>query len=67
MNRQRYTIDQEGIRIYCQTADVIFRSTVAAVLDGKDISSRWSVTNVLVKQDGRWRAVSQHSAPIQPQ
>jgi hypothetical protein len=44
---------------------VTFRSTVAGVIDGKDISSRRRVTNVLVELDGRWQAVSQHSTLIQ--
>jgi uncharacterized protein (TIGR02246 family) len=60
-----YTIDQENIRIYGATAVVTFRSTVAGVIDGKDISSRRRVTNVLVELDGRWQAVSQHSTLIQ--
>ena len=60
-----YSIDQENIRIYGATAVVTFRSTVAGIIDGKDISSRRRVTNVLVVLDGRWRAVSQHSTLIQ--
>ena len=61
-----YTIDQEEVRIYGPTAVVTFRSTVAGVIDGKDISSRRRVTNVLVQREGRWQAVSQHSTLIQP-
>lgn len=60
-----YTIDQEEIRLYGATAVATFRSTVAGVIDGKDISSRRRVTNVLVMLDGRWRAVSQHSTLIE--
>jgi ketosteroid isomerase-like protein len=59
-----YSIDQENIRIYGATAVVTFRSTVAGTIDGKDISSRRRVTNVLVELDGRWQAVSQHSTLI---
>jgi uncharacterized protein (TIGR02246 family) len=62
-----YTIDQEEIRICGATAVVTFRSTVAGVIDGKDISSRRRVTNVLVNRDGRWQAVSQHSTLIPQQ
>jgi len=62
-----YTIDQEEIRIYGATAVVTFRSTVAGVIDGKDISSRRRVTNVLVNRDGRWQAVLQHSTLIPQQ
>ena len=60
-----YTIDQEDTRVYGSTAVVTFRSTVAGFIDGKDISSRRRVTNVLVEQNGRWEAVSQHSTLIQ--
>jgi len=62
-----YTIDQEEIRIYGATAVVTFRSTVAGIIDGKDISSRRRVTNVLVNRDGRWQAVLQHSTLIPQQ
>lgn len=62
-----YRIDQEEIRVYGATAVVTFRSTVAGVIDGKNISSQRRVTNVLVEADGRWRAVSQHSTLIQQQ
>jgi ketosteroid isomerase-like protein len=59
-----YSIDQEDVRIYGPTAVVTFRSTVAGVIDGKDISGRRRVTNVLVHRDGHWQAVSQHSTLI---
>jgi ketosteroid isomerase-like protein len=63
---QRYSIDQETIRVYGATAVVVFRSTVAGgTVNGKDVSSQRSVTNVLVRRDGRWQAVSQHSTLIQ--
>jgi uncharacterized protein (TIGR02246 family) len=63
---QKYSIDQETVRVYGGTAVAIFRSTVAGgTVDGKDVSSQRSVTNVLVKRDGRWQAVSQHSTLIE--
>jgi ketosteroid isomerase-like protein len=65
MKAERYDIDDETVHLYGSTAVVSFRSTVAGVLDGKDISSQRRVTNVLVKSGGRRRAVSQHSTRIQ--
>lgn len=51
-------------------AIVSYRSTVAAQRSGKYptqkiAGQRW-VTTVLVKENGRWRVISQQSTPIQP-
>lgn len=62
---ERYTRDQETIRVYGSTAIVIYRSTVVGARGATDISSARRVTTVLVKRDGRWQAVSQQSTPIQ--
>ncbi len=67
MSRGSYATEQEVVRVFGSTAVVVFRSTVAATLSGKDISSQRSVTNVLVRSGGRWQAVSQHSTIIQQQ
>jgi uncharacterized protein (TIGR02246 family) len=66
MSPGRYAIGQELIRVYGSTAVVLFRSTQAGTLNGKDISSQRQVTNVLVRSGGRWRAVAQHSTLVAP-
>jgi len=64
---QRYAIDQETIHVYGATAVVTFRSTITGgVINGKDVSSQRTVTNVLVRSGGRWQAVVQHSTLIEP-
>ena len=59
-----YSRDEENIRVYGTTAVVTYRSTVKAQRNGTDISSQRRVITVLVKRDGRWQAVAQHSTAI---
>jgi len=63
---ERYTKDQESVRLYGTTAIVSYRSTVAGARGGMDISSQRRVTMVLVKREGRWQVVSQQSSRIRP-
>ena len=59
--------DQVQIRgLYGDTAiltDRRVRKGVAA--DGRDVSGQWRVTRVLVKQNGKWRAVAAAMTPIE--
>lgn len=59
-----YSRDEETIHVYRNTAVVIFRSTARGTLKGQSFSSQRRVTTVLMKEDGRWRAIARQSTPI---
>jgi uncharacterized protein (TIGR02246 family) len=61
---EKYSRDDESIRVFGTTAVVTYRSTVGAQRNGQDISSSRRVITVLVKRDGRWQAVAQQSTTI---
>jgi uncharacterized protein (TIGR02246 family) len=61
---ESYSRDEENVRVYGDTAVVIYRSTVKGQMFGQGVSNQRRVTTVLVKRDGRWRAVSQQSTRI---
>lgn len=60
-----YSRDEETIRVYGDTAVVIYRSTAQGTLKGETFNSQRRVTTVLMKQDGVWRALGRQSTPIQ--
>lgn len=59
-----YSRDEEAIRVYGETAVVIYRSTAQGTLKGTAFNSQRRVTTVLMKQDGVWRALGRQSTPI---
>jgi uncharacterized protein (TIGR02246 family) len=59
-----YSRDEETIRVYGNTAIVIYRSTAQGTLKGQTFNSQRRVTTVLMKQDGVWRALGRQSTPI---
>jgi ketosteroid isomerase-like protein len=61
---ESYTRDEETIRIYGDTAVVIYRSTVKGEIKGQDVANRRRVTNVLVKRNGKWQVVSHQTTII---
>ena len=61
---ESYSRDEENIRVYGDTAVVIYRSTVKGQLFGQAVSNQRRVTTVFVKRNGRWQAVSQQSTRI---
>jgi ketosteroid isomerase-like protein len=61
---ESYTRDEESIRLYGNTAVVIYRSTPHGTLKGEQLSSQRRVTTVLIKQEGRWLTVGRQSTPI---
>jgi len=64
---ESYSRDQENIRIYGETAIVIYRSTVKGQRGSQDIGFQRRVTTVLMKRSGHWRVVSQQSTRIEQQ
>jgi len=59
-----YSRDEETIRVYGDTAVVIYRSTAEGTLKGQTFSSQRRVTTVLMKKDGVWLALGRQSTPI---
>jgi uncharacterized protein (TIGR02246 family) len=63
---ESYTRDEESIRLYGNTAVVIYRSTPHGTFKGQELISQRRVTTILVKQDGRWLTAGRQSTPIMP-
>jgi uncharacterized protein (TIGR02246 family) len=61
---ESYTRDEESIRLYGNTAVVIYRSTPKGTFKGQELSSQRRVTTVLIKQGGRWLTAGRQSTPI---
>jgi uncharacterized protein (TIGR02246 family) len=61
---ESYTRDEESIRLYGNTAVVIYRSTPKGTFKGQELSNQRRVTTVLIKQDGRWLTAGRQSTPI---
>ncbi|MFL6529022.1 MAG: nuclear transport factor 2 family protein [Chthoniobacterales bacterium] len=61
---ESYSRDEEIIRLYHDTAVVIYRSMPHGTFKGEELSAQRRVTTVLVKQDGRWLTAGRQSTPI---
>jgi len=62
---ESYTRDEESIRLYGNTAVVIYRSTPKGTFKGQElITNQRRVTTILVKQDGHWLTAGRQSTPI---
>lgn len=61
---ESYMRDEESIRLYGNTAVVIYRSTPKGTFKGQELTDHRRVTTILVKQDGRWLTAGRQSTPI---
>jgi len=61
---ESYTRDEESIRLYGNTAVVIYRSMPKGTFKGQELSNERRVTTILVKQEGRWLTAGRQSTPI---
>jgi uncharacterized protein (TIGR02246 family) len=62
---ESYTRDEQSIRLYGDTAVVIYRSTPHGTFKGQElITNQRRVTTIMVKQDGRWLTAGRQSTPI---
>lgn len=59
-----YSRDEETIRVYGNTAVVIYRSTASGTLKGETFNSQRRVTTVLMKREGAWLVLGRQSTPI---
>jgi uncharacterized protein (TIGR02246 family) len=63
---ESYSRDEESIRLYGNTAVVIYRSTPHGTFKGQELVSQRRVTTILIKQEGRWLTAGRQSTPIVP-
>lgn len=62
---ESYSRDDESIRLYGNTAVVIYRSTPKGTFKGEElITNQRRVMTIFVKQDGRWLTAGRQSTPI---
>ena len=61
---ESYDVDEEIIRLYGDTAVVIYRSTPKGTFKGTELTSQRRVTTVFVKQNGQWLTTGRQSTPI---
>jgi len=61
---ESYTRDEESIRLYGNTAVVIYRSTPKGTFKGQELVSQRRVTTILIKQGERWLTAGRQSTPI---
>ena len=54
------------VRVYGNTAVVTYLSTTKAMTQGQEVSRQTRFTQVLVKQQGRWRFVSMQQTSVAP-
>ncbi len=64
---EKMTIDQLNVRLYGDTAIANGIATVKAKTKGKNESGRYAWTDVFVKMNGEWKAVSGQVTAIAPE
>lgn len=60
-----FELSDVNVRLYENTAVVIFRIVWNGRFRGTDISGPQRMTDVFVKRDGRWQSVASHATRIQ--
>ena len=59
-----FTQDDYNVHLFGDTAIVTGRMTIRGIRDGKDYSGQERFTDVFVRRDGRWQAVSTHASRV---
>src|SRR5262245_20229226 len=59
-----FTQDDYKVHLFGDTAVVAGRSTSKGTRDGKDYSAQERFTDVFMRRDGRWQAISTHSSRV---
>jgi ketosteroid isomerase-like protein len=62
-----FVVDDMKVRLFGDTAVVTGRSTLKGSYKGKDISGQNRFTDVFVRRDGRWQAVTTHFSRVAKQ
>jgi ketosteroid isomerase-like protein len=60
-----FDVDQMNVRIFGETAIVVYRQTVKGHYDDHPINDLNRVTDVFVRRKGKWQLVSEHTSLIQ--
>ena len=61
---QSIDVKDEKIRVYGNTAVTTGTAAIKGTNKGQDISGNYAVTQVFVKRNGNWQAVSFHSTKV---
>lgn len=64
---ENMTIDKLKVRFYGDTAIATGLGTVKAHAKDKDLSGKYSWTDVFVKMSGQWKAVAAHVTAVSPE
>jgi ketosteroid isomerase-like protein len=64
---ENMTIDRLKVRFYGDTAIASGLGTVKAHTKEKDLSGKYSWTDVFVKMNGEWKAVAAHVTAVSPE
>ncbi len=71
ITRDRYEVDsweyeEMDVRVYGDAAVVRSRYRQTGRMDGADRALTYLMTDVWVRRDGRWQAVTRHISPLEP-
>ena len=59
-----FTVDEVQVRVYGDAAVATGRQTQRGAFHGHDIAGQFRITQVFVKQQGRWLIAALHLSPI---
>ena len=71
ITRERYVLDafrfeSLDVHVYTDAAMVRSRYTQRGQMDDQDRNQTFLMTDVFVRRDGRWQAVTRHISPLEP-
>ena len=71
ITRERYVInafqfESLDVHVYTDTAMVRSRYAQRGRIDDQDRDQTFLITDVFVRRDGRWQAVTRHISPLEP-
>ena len=66
LKQQGFSWEDVQVRVYGDTAIAIGTQVQTATHQGRDVSGRFRVTQLLIRKDDRWVMASLHLSPITP-
>ena len=66
LKHKAFAWDDVKVRFYGETAVAVGVQTQRSTWQGRDASGRFRVTQIAVRQGGRWRIAGLHLSPIAP-
>jgi ketosteroid isomerase-like protein len=64
LRQDSFTWDEVRVRVYGDAAVATGRQTQQGTFQGHDIAGQFRVTQVFVRQDGRWLLAALHLSPV---